>query len=75
MPYYLFKVKQDKSSASLQESFEKFQDASTRAKALRCDLPVAENVFIKVVHAADPLEGERLILEKRQPSSPVEEWE
>jgi hypothetical protein len=75
MPYHIFKVRQDKSSASLLESFEKFQDASARAKHLRRELPVVENAFIKVVHAADSLEGERLVLEKRPPSSPVEEWE
>ncbi|CAK0743591.1 conserved hypothetical protein [Gammaproteobacteria bacterium] len=75
MSYYLFKVRQDKSSASLLEGFEKFSEASARAKILRRDLQAAENVFIKLVHATDPLEGERFILEKRQPSSPVEEWE
>ena len=75
MPYYIFKVRQDKSAATLLESFEQFRDASVRAKALRHDLATSENAYIKVVHAADALEGEQLVLAHRVPSSPVEEWE
>lgn len=75
MPYYVFKVRQDKTSATFLEAFNKFKDASARAKILRRDLSSAENVFIKVIFAVDSQESERLILEKRHPSSPVEEWE
>lgn len=75
MPYYIFKVQQDKSSADLISEWEKFPAASDQAKNYRRTLPVAENCFIKVIYAANPEEGARLILEKRQPSSPVEEWE
>lgn len=73
MPYYVFRVKQDRSSASLVEAFSKYQEASSHAKALRRDLPATE--FIKLIYAEDSSEGERLVLEKHQPSSPVEEWE
>ena len=75
MPYYIFKVRQDKTAANLLETFDKFPQASAQAKILRSNLSSIENAFIKVVHADDPQIGERLILEKRQPSSPVEEWE
>ncbi len=75
MPYYVFKVKQDKTAAILLETFERFPDASKQAKILRTTLVVAENAYIKVIHAAEPSEAERLVLERRTPSSPVEEWE
>ncbi len=75
MPYYLFKVKQDRSTALLLETHSQFRDASASAKIQRQQLVTADNALIKVILASDPLEGERLVLERRHPSSPVEEWE
>jgi len=75
MPYYLFKVRQDKSAATLITSLDKFPEASAQAKNLRRNLSVEENCFIKLIYATEPQEGERLVLEDHPPSSPVEEWE
>jgi hypothetical protein len=75
MPYFVFKVRGDKSSMTLLQRFDVFKEASQFAKTQRKDLPTGDPYYIKLVHAEDELEGERLIREPRQPSSPVEEWE
>jgi hypothetical protein len=75
MPYFVYKVRGDKSSLTQLDRFEVFKDASRFAKTQRAELPESDPYYVKVIHAEDENEAERLIKETRQPSSPVEEWE
>ena len=75
MPYLVFRISKDRSSATLIDEFDAFKPAGKLAKQQRSELDPAEGAAIKVIHAKDLLEGERLAKEFRQPSWPVEEWE
>ena len=75
MSYLVFHINKDRSSATLIEEFDAFKPASTLAKEQRSTLDLSDGATIKVIHAKDLLEGERLAKEFRQPSWPVEEWE
>jgi len=75
MPYLVYRVSKDRSAATLIDEFDAFKPASKFAKAERVALTPSDGIAIKVIHADDVLEGERLAKEFRQPSWPVEEWE
>jgi len=75
MPYLVFRVSKDRSSATLLEQFDAFKPASKMAKQQRNAIDPSEGTSFKVIHADDVIEGERLAKEFRQPSWPVEEWE
>jgi len=75
MPYYVFRVSTDRSSLELLDSFAKFQEAKNlcyeRRKAESPDDPSR----IRMAFAKSEYEAKRLLSEKREPSSPLEEWE
>ena len=75
MPYYAYRVTNDRATATLLQEFDTFKSASQFAKEQRSAADAPENTFVKVVHAGDTLEAERLVTEFRQPKWPVEEWE
>ena len=75
MKYMVFHVSKDRSSATLLQEFDAFKPASKTAKEKRAALDPEKGDSIKVIHAKDVLEGERLVKEFRQPAWPIEEWE
>jgi len=75
MSYLVYRISKDRNSATLIEEFDTFKPASKLAKVKRAALDPAEGSAIKVIHAKDALEGERLAKEFRQPAWPIEEWE
>jgi hypothetical protein len=75
MPYFIYRVTQDRHTATLLQEFETFKPASTFAKQERANTEAPEGTFVKLMHADDSLDAERLVKEFHQASSPVEEWE
>lgn len=75
MPYFVFRVTQDRSNATLLDEFEAFKPASEFAKQQRAAADAPQGTFVKLIHAESNLDAERLAKEFRQPSWPVEEWE
>ena len=75
MKYMVFQVSKDRSNAELLEEFDAFKPASKFAKEKRTALNPSEGASVKVIHAEDALEGERMVKEFRQPAWPIEEWE
>ena len=75
MKYMVFQISKDRSSAELLQEFDAFKPASKLAKEKRAALDPAEGASVRVIHANDTLEGERMVKEFRQPAWPIEEWE
>ena len=75
MKYMVYQISKDRTSAELLGEFDAFKPASKFAKEKRSALEPAEGASVKVIHANDTLEGERMVKEFRQPAWPVEEWE
>ena len=74
MPYYVFQILPDK-NAKLLNTFDKFKDAKERCRELRkSESPDNPNLF-RMAFAENEHEAKRLIIEKHEPSSPLEEWE
>jgi len=77
MPYYVFKITQPTpvvKNLEFQKEFEKFKDAKLFAREMRAELPLNGGITVKMVHAANQLQAEELLMEKR-PESVVMEWE
>jgi hypothetical protein len=74
MPYFVFRISADK-QMSLVKSCEKFQEAKELCRELRiAESPENPNA-IRMAFAENETKAKRLLGEKRQPSSPLEEWE
>ncbi len=77
MPYYVFKITQPTpvvKNLEFQKEFEKFKDAKLFAREMRAELPLNGGITVKMIHAANQLQAEELLMEKR-PDSVVMEWE
>jgi len=78
MPYYIYKIHPDptgllKTLEKLQQ-FDNFKEARTCARNLRAKLSEKDNCQIKVMFAANQLQAEEELLEKRE--APIlREWE
>lgn len=74
MPYFVFRVSASK-EPSLVKSCEKYKEAKDLCRELRqAESPDNPN-GIRMAFAENETKAKRLITEKRQPSSPLEEWE
>ena len=77
MAYYVFKITQPTpivKNLNFLTSFESFKEAKVFARTQRAELPVGTNVTVRMVHAANQLQAEELLLETRE--KPVlMEWE
>lgn len=77
MPYFVFKITQPtpivKNLDFLQE-FENFKEAKTFSRAMRAELPLNGGITVKMIHAANQLQAEELLQEKRE-ETVVKEWE
>ena len=73
MPYYVFRIAADK-TLTLLNTFDKYKDAKETCRTLRIAEPSGADQ-IRMAFAATERDAKRLLGDKRQPSSPLEEWE
>ena len=77
MPYYVFKVTQPTpivKNLDFQESFDTFKDAKQFSRDMRSELPLNGAITVKMIHAANQLQAEELLMEKREDTVTME-WE
>lgn len=77
MPYYVFKITQPTElvkNLDFQQAFENYREARQLARGLRKELPLDSGITVKMLFAANQLEAEETLMEKREPSV-VMEWE
>jgi hypothetical protein len=65
MPYYVFKVFPNKTCEQIGE-FDQYKPARALARETRANTTVQDNCNIKLIHAKDSPEAERLILTPRE---------
>lgn len=77
MPYYVFKITQPTpivKNLDFQKEFEDFKSAKSFSREMRAELPLNGAVSVKMIHAANQLQAEELLMEKRE-ETVVMEWE
>jgi hypothetical protein len=77
MPYYVFKITQPTEiikNLDFQDSFEDYKEARNFSREMRKELPLDSGVTVKLIHAANQLAAEELLMEKRDETI-VMEWE
>jgi len=77
MPYYVYKITQPTpvvKNLDYQTEFEKFKDAKSYSREMRAELPLNGGITVKIIHAANQLQAEELLLETR-PETVTMEWE
>jgi len=77
MPYYVFKITQPTpiiKNLEFQKEFEKFKEAKDFARDMRAELPLNGGITVKMIFAANQLQAEELLQEKRE-DTVVREWE
>lgn len=74
MPYFVFRVTPEKSLALLQV-YTRFTEAKDYCRTERRKQAAGDRDQVRMVFAQSEKEARRLLTEKRQPSSPIEEWE
>ncbi|HXZ46466.1 MAG TPA: hypothetical protein VEH02_07035 [Pseudolabrys sp.] len=74
MPYYVFRLSADK-KLILINTFAKYKEAKDLCRQLRqTESPDNPNA-VRMAFAEDEAKAKRLLTDRRQPSSPLEEWE
>lgn len=74
MPYFVFRFGPDR-KPSLAGVFEKYKEAKDTCRTLRAQESPDDPNAIRMAFAKTEHEAKRLLSEKRDPSSPLEEWE
>jgi len=74
MPYFVYKVAQDR-SVEYVDVFEDFGTAKKLCREQREALTPADTSTVRMVFAKNKKEAENLLRTPRKPSTPVEEWE
>ena len=74
MPYYVFRITAEKQLELLQV-FEKYKEAKDTCREMRARESPQNPNTIRMAFAKSEYDARRLLSEKRQPSSPLEEWE
>lgn len=74
MPYFVFRFGPDRKPV-LVETFDRFQEAKDTCRTLRQQESPDDPNAIRMAFAKTEHEAKRLLSEKRDPSSPLEEWE
>lgn len=69
MPYFVYQISEDKQLQYI-DTIEKYRDARNHVRQLRNDQAKGDRSFIRLIHANNQLEAERLLLTHREP--PVE---
>jgi hypothetical protein len=66
MPYFIYKLMPFNMIEKL-EQFDKFKDASSRAKVIRKDMPANADYSIKLIFAENELAAEDILNTPREP--------
>jgi hypothetical protein len=74
MPYFVFRIAADKSLTPV-GSYEKYQEAKDVCVRLRKEESPGNPNAVRMAHANSEVEAKRLLTDRRQPASPLEEWE
>jgi hypothetical protein len=74
MPYFVYKVEQDRSVEYL-DVFDDFGTAKKTCRERREALTPEDTCTVRMVFAKNKKEAENLLRTPRKPSTPVEEWE
>lgn len=77
MPYYVFKITQPTElvkNLDFQQAFENYREARQLARDLRKKLPLDSGITVKMLFAANQLQAEETLMEKRE-EKVVMEWE
>jgi hypothetical protein len=74
MPYFVFRVSTDR-QFTLVGAYDKFPEAKRVCRELRAAEPPGSKDQIRMAFAKSEYEARRLLSERRQPASPIEEWE
>jgi hypothetical protein len=77
MPYFVFKITQPTpivKNLNFQQEFENFKEAKSFARGLRAELPLNGGITVKMIHAANQLQAEEILQEKRE-ETVTKEWE
>jgi hypothetical protein len=74
MPYFVFRINPDK-QLKLVKMFTSYKEAKDLCRELRIAGSPDNPNAVRMAFAEDEVKAKRLLAEKRQPSSPLEEWE
>jgi hypothetical protein len=74
MPYFVFRLAPGQ-PPQLVSTFEKYMDAKNLCRELRARESPDDPNTIRMAHATSEYEARRLLVEKRKPGTPLEEWE
>lgn len=74
MPYFVFKISPDK-QFTLVKTCVQYKEAKDLCRELRIAGSPDNPNSIRMAFAEDEVKAKRLLADKRQPSSPLEEWE
>ncbi|MCK5666966.1 MAG: hypothetical protein KAI17_25945 [Thiotrichaceae bacterium] len=77
MPYFVYKITQPTpivKNLRFEKEFELFKDAKAFSRDMRAELPLNGGITIKMIHAANQLQAEELLMEKRDETVTME-WE
>ena len=74
MLYFVFRISADR-TVTLVDSFAKYREAKDLCRVLRQSQPAGDTDLIRMTFAQNDQEAKRLLADKRQISSPLEEWE
>jgi hypothetical protein len=74
MPYFVFRVSADK-QLKLVKTCEKYKEAKDLCRELRKSESPDNPNAICMAFAENEIKAKHLLTKKRQPSSPLEEWE
>jgi hypothetical protein len=74
MPYFIFRISAER-QLTLVNTYEKFPEALKVCRELRKSQAPGATETIRMTFAKSEPEAKRLLSERRQPSSPLEEWE
>jgi len=77
MPYFIYKITQPTpivKNLKFEKQFEEFKDAKAYSRDLRAELPLNGGITVKMIHAANELQAEELLMTKRDETVTME-WE
>lgn len=74
MPYFVFRIAADR-QPKLVKTCEKYKEAKDLCRDLRISESPDNPNAIRMAFAENETQAKRLLADKRQPSSPLEEWE
>ena len=65
MPYFVYQIAEDK-QLRLLDTFAKYREARERVRALRKQQDPGSSDLVRLIHAGNQLEAERLLLTPRE---------